>query len=72
MRLIDADALIDRINIVFLTEIGKIIDDSPTIDAVEVIRCKDCRWYDKDKWCRMWMKHMNDKSFCSGGKRRAK
>ena len=23
------------------------IDAQPTIDAVEVVRCKDCRWYDK-------------------------
>ena len=32
-RLIDADELKKKINIAFLSEIGKIIDDAPTIDA---------------------------------------
>lgn len=22
------------------------INDAPTVDAVEVVRCKDCKWYD--------------------------
>ena len=44
MRLIDADALIEEA----LTEgaygyvDAKQIADAPTIDAVEVVRCKDC------------------------------
>ena len=28
-------------------EIDEIIDNAPTIDAVQVVRCKDCRWFDK-------------------------
>ena len=43
MRLIDADALKEKINTVFFSQIGKIIDDAPTIDAVEVVRCRECR-----------------------------
>ena len=28
------------------------IDNAPTVDAVEVVRCKDCKHYDKDAlWC---------------------
>ena len=27
-------------------EILKIIDDAPTVDAVEVVRCKECKYYD--------------------------
>ena len=53
------------------------IEYAPTVDAVEVVRCKDCKHflpYDsigEDKWCDMW----NDNSvgldsFCSGGERR--
>ena len=44
MRLIDADALIEEA----LTEgaygyvDAKQIADAPTVDAVEVVRCKDC------------------------------
>ena len=51
MRLIDADALKDKCYItVNGTTIGRNnyvmfheIDDTPTIDAVEVVRCKDCK-----------------------------
>ena len=25
------------------------IDKAPTIDAVPVIRCRDCRWWDKER-----------------------
>lgn len=58
MRLIDADALIPIMKYtttdneigVFPIRIGfdaikGVIDDAPTIDAVEVVRCKDCKHY---------------------------
>ena len=56
MRLIDADALKDWAEIVPLTEDGGIdfndftekLDTMPTIDAVAVIRCKDCKWFEAD------------------------
>ena len=38
MRLIDADKLPLDIE-------HEDIDDAPTIDAVEVVRCKDCKFY---------------------------
>ena len=47
MRLIDADALIEEA----LTEgaygyvDAKQIADAPTIDAVPVVRCKDCKYH---------------------------
>lgn len=28
------------------------ITDAPTIDAVEVVRCRDCKWY-KTMYCKM-------------------
>lgn len=28
------------------------IDDAPTIDAVPVVRCRDCKWY-KTMYCKM-------------------
>lgn len=44
MRLIDADALIDALDISDEDIIFKeMLEDAPTIDAVPVIRCKDCR-----------------------------
>ena len=64
MRLIDADALIAEYDRVHVGEPGgarKLMEDAPTIDAVPVVRCKDCRWWDKSEdspfgYC-MAMKH---------------
>lgn len=47
MRLIDADALIDELGISDEDIIFEgMLEDAPTIDAVPVVRCKDCKWYD--------------------------
>lgn len=54
MRLIDADALkehIKKYTSVFTRydwrEICEMLNDAPTVDAVEVVRCKDCKWYEE-------------------------
>ena len=41
-----------------------IVDNFPTIDAVEVVRCKDCKWFKKRDWCKVpdW--------FCADGERK--
>lgn len=51
MKLIDADALKEK---AFFHEIDNVsyveeedIDNAPTVDAVQVVQCKDCRWWDK-------------------------
>ena len=44
-RLIDANALIAEYDRVHIGEPGKarkLMEDAPTIDAVEVVRCHDC------------------------------
>lgn len=73
MRLIDADALINTLNkekIPFNADINYIILNAPTIDAVEVVRCKDCKYYEgKNTYC------ANDilatpYDYCSRGERR--
>lgn len=44
MRLIDADALIDELGISDEDIIFEgMLEDAPTIDAVPVVRCKDCK-----------------------------
>lgn len=49
MRLIDAHKLLDDIetnkDTVDIVDIVENIITSPTVDAVPVIRCKDCRFY---------------------------
>lgn len=53
MRMIDADALIEFIveeaqdlRTLSTKTVGQAISKTPTVDAVPVIRCKDCKWYD--------------------------
>lgn len=57
-----------------------VIDDAPTVDAVEVVRCKDCKYnpkaerrYDDDDpiFCFDWCWYMEGKDgYCCEGKRR--
>lgn len=53
-------------------EMINLLDDQPAVDAVEVVRCKDCKWRNT-KGC----PYMNfnasardDFDFCSDGERR--
>lgn len=55
MRLIDADELIAEIRnpkYPYTYDAERVyrhmIDNAPTVDAVPVVRCKDCRYWDKD------------------------
>jgi hypothetical protein len=58
------------------------VDDAPTVDAVEVVRCKDCKHYDNTEgicWCKLnskfypggfdWHSFPED-GFCSYGERK--
>ena len=51
------------------------IDEQPTIDAVPVVRCKDCKWWKKagcafDTRCKEDIPKADD--FCSYGERKDK
>lgn len=89
MRLIDADALKTKAikcetfkltgASVFLKAVGtKEIDRAPTIDAVPVVRCKDCKYGEVDDadlpaqyLCNYHGADWNDENhFCSYGERR--
>ena len=76
MRLIDADALKRRAITVrfFGKDIMMVptaeIDDAPTIDAVEVVRCKDCEYADFESpypVCNLIEMNITDNDFCSWG-----
>ena len=85
MRLIDADALKGAINKATDVVKGKgydelthifdgiidLVDRMPTADAVPVVRCKDCEWYDA-KECIEWrgLNIAKDEQYCSYGERR--
>lgn len=54
MRLIDAEKLVDMLYdnefavLCPLDEVSGVVDACPTVDAVEVVRCKDCKYSCKD------------------------
>ena len=86
MRLIDADRAIEIVrsrgiahpNAYHLTNYATLIlRESPTVDAVEVVRCKDCKYRFKNNGhsrdgcpivdAKIWM---DDDDFCSHGERK--
>lgn len=80
-RLIDANALFHEKKLIVVKEgaydtvrfIFDEINNAPTIDAVEVVRCKDCEWRGKPG-CAVRIVDESDKpkddDFCSWGERR--
>lgn len=82
MRLIDADKLVDMLYdnefaaLCPLDEVSGVIDACPTVDAVPVVRCRECRYYAVPgatiSFCinRNGMKFTRDSDYCSRGERR--
>lgn len=84
MRLIDADALIEilavmqgrcntKAELIHNSKIWQQVKDMPTVDAVPVIRCKDCVWNREKEWVDCYMSGMhgrNINNFCSRGERK--
>lgn len=66
----------DGNNYFHLDEITQEIFDAPSVDAVEVVRCKDCLFndIDEDGWylckCFGGLYQPDEDDFCSYGKRR--
>ena len=54
-----------------LDSFDSLVCDAPTVDAVPVVRCKDCKHYQKDHWCtRCALGIMYENDFCSYAERR--
>ena len=91
MRLIDANSILDNFlkrytemerdgNLVFAAceikqDFADMVSNAPTVDAVEVVRCKDCKHlYDAlDDYCCMSHRgliRICEDSFCSYGERK--
>ena len=50
MRLIDADKFLEKMQRTYRYFAVKFdIEEAPTVDAVPVVRCKDCKWWEKGK-----------------------
>lgn len=75
MRLIDADAMcadlatVDPRYDTIVEWCIRVTEAQPTVDAVEVVRCKDCTSF-YSGWCCDFGIHMDDNEFCSGGEKR--
>lgn len=74
MRLIDADAVKNPYEGTSLEWQGvlmlKLIQDAPTINAVPVVRCKDCKWWEEDrKMCGIFPDQKQN-GYCHDGERK--
>lgn len=49
-----------------------VLDTLPAVDAVEVVRCKDCEQMIEKGWCSLHGAPMTRNDFCSYGKRRGR
>ena len=73
MRLIDADALIEEAYAdgAYGYVDAKQIADAPAVDAVEVVRCRDCKYYDGKWLCKIsGVPSRKPCDFCSHGERK--
>ena len=86
MRLIDADKTVEQIkkwlnqtraiplDTSYYFELLGCIEDCPTIDAVPVMRCKDCKHYNTIGrlkgfgWCESMNRDAFDDFYCANGK----
>ena len=83
-RLIDADAILkkakpmeeldgDGIPCEVMAVAAILIDDAPTVNAVEVVRCRDCKWVYRDPYSGCYYCHerqVQSTHFCSYGERK--
>ena len=84
-RYIDADALRDKLyeaDAVTMRGVA-MINNEPTVDAVQVVRCRECKWAEVDAWwtyCKLGHKEDTTNSiiytcthdfYCADGERRS-
>lgn len=86
-RLIDADKLLEKLakmieyckkdngvnGLTALFQAGDAIMDCKAVDAVPVVRCKDCKYFQYGDYCiedKMEHSHCHEDDYCSYGERR--
>lgn len=75
MRLVDADATKRRVADTFFDTlipcVNRALDDSPTVDAVPVVRCRECKYRDGTPGQpNILCGQMHEDDFCSYGERK--
>lgn len=53
-------------------EVEQAIKEAPTVDAIEVVRCRDCQSHEPCEvrnrvWCKTMGRYMKEDGFCSEG-----
>jgi hypothetical protein len=51
-------------------ECADLLDDAPTVDAVEVVRCKDCKKRETCRTTNVWAVMPGDDWYCADGERK--
>ncbi len=77
MRLVDESVVLSRIHNAYQwNEVHAWLKIAPTVDAVEVVRCKDCKhsehWYRDKRRCFLWSEDgidVFDDGFCNYAER---
>lgn len=73
-RLVYADALMDKVlnhPRPYRKDFYRMLKDAPTVDAVEVIRCESCKWYEPEcENCDFWGGYRNPDHYCGEGERK--
>ena len=77
MRLIDADALLRALpdDLPYKGSVRRVLMQAETVDAVPVVRCRDCIWWDMERArngkgaCDVHADWMMSDAFCSYGER---
>ena len=55
-----------------VSDIYDIIKAAPTVDAVEVVLCKDCKWYNElSERCNFWHGVRHPEHYCGEGERKS-
>ena len=79
MRLIDSDALMERMKEIYTdadqrtlySEIWRVVSHAPAIDAVPVVRCGECKYYAPPQgFCYVVQGTPREDFYCAAGKRR--
>lgn len=59
----------------FVKVVEQVVEDTPTADVVEVVRCKNCKFWDDDERCNgikngLILEYTNGYDYCSYGERK--
>lgn len=77
MRAFDADKLLDILDVMIVghksaSDVYDVVDRMPTVDAVPVVRCKDCLYREGSIWysCDYSAVYVRPNGYCQWGRKK--